>query len=478
MMAGTIRARMFMYFMLSAALIVSAFGIITYNFILGNIESEMENRILSAGRIIAADINPGDIKLIGLKGKVYLEYRAKLINLREILKVRDIFIIEPGSGSVILSTADETGKYYIKVDKYEINRALSGISSSSRLYAGRGGEYFKAGYVPVKNKTSVAGAVGVEASVEYLHYVSRYRLFLTALGGLAIIASLILAFIISSGITVPLRRLKEKAEKLSRRDFSEKIDTKAGGEIKILADAMENMRVEVKQYIEKRDKMADVGEFSAGVAHEIRNSLGVLLGYAELINEKAEDEKIKKYSSDIVKNTLKMSEFINNFLSYTKDFTADKQDADLGRLLEEAVFEMPENVKKAVILKNTGFGVNARVDIYLIKKALYNIVLNAYQALDKDKKEIEIKAGKENGEVYISVKDNGTGIKNENIRKIFQPFFTGRKEGHGLGLAIAYKIIHQAHGGDIKVFSEEGMGTEFKLIISKKPVVDGTKEGG
>ncbi len=470
-MAGTIRTRMFMYFMLSAALIVSAFGIITYNFILGNIESEMENRILSAGRIIAADINPDDIRFIGLKGKVYSANRDKLINLREILKVRDVFIVEPGSGGVILSTLDEGGKYYIKVDSYEINRALSGISSSSRLYAGRGGEYFKAGYVPVKDKNGVAGVVGVEASVEYIRYVSRYRLFLIVLGGFAIAAALILAFIISSGITVPLRRLKEKAEKLSRRDFSEKIDTKAGGEIKVLADAMENMRVEVKQYVEKRDKMADVGEFSAGVAHEIRNSLGVLLGYAELINEKAEDEKIKKYSSDIIKNTLKMSEFINNFLAYTKDFTADKQDADLAKLLEEAVFELPDNVKKAVIMNNAKPGLHACVDTYLIKKALYNIALNAYQALDKDKKEIEISAGEEDGEAYISVKDNGAGIKGENIKKIFQPFFTGRKEGHGLGLAIAYKIIHQAHGGDIKVHSEEGKGTEFKMFVSKKSSV-------
>lgn len=470
-MAGSIRARVFMYFMLSAALIVSAFGIITYNFILGNIESEMENRILSAGRIIASGINPGDIQMIRLKGKVYSGYRDKLINLKEVLKVRDIFIIEPGSGNIILSTLDEGGKYYIKVDRYEINRALSGISSSSRLYAGRGGEYFKAGYIPVKNKNTVAGAVGVEASVEYLHYVSRYRLFLIVLGAVSIAAALILAFIISSGITVPLRRLKEKAEKLSRRDFSEKIETKAGGEIKILADAMENMRVEVKQYVEKRDKMADVGEFSAGVAHEIRNSLGVLLGYAELINEKAEDEKIKKYSADIIKNTLKMSEFINNFLAYTKDFTADKQDSDLGKLMEEAVFELPDNVKNTVIMNNTKPGLHACVDTYLIKKALYNIALNAYQALDKDKKEIEISAGEEDGEAYISVKDNGAGIKGENIKKIFQPFFTGRKEGHGLGLAIAYKIIHQAHGGDIKVHSEEGKGTEFKMFVSKKSSV-------
>ena len=166
-----------------------------------------------------------------------------------------------------------------------------------------------------------------------------------------------------------------------------------------------------------------------------------------------------------------MSEFINNFLAYTKDFAADKQDADMGKLVEEAVFELPENVKNMVIINNAKPGLHACVDTYLIKKALYNVALNAYQALDKDKKEIEIKTGEENGEAYISVKDNGAGIKSENIKKIYQPFFTGRKEGHGLGLAIAYKIIHQAHGGDIKVFSEEGKGTEFKLFVGKKNAV-------
>jgi len=354
------------------------------------------------------------------------------------------------------------------MDKYEMGKALSGIAASSRLYAGKSGEYFKTGYVPVKNNKSAAGVVGVEASIEYLQYVSRYRIFLIVIGLVAIAAAFILAFIISSGITVPLRRLKEKAEKLSKKDFSEKIDTRGGAEIKVLADAMENMRVEVKQYMEQRDKMADVGEFSAGVAHEIRNSLGVLLGYAELINEKTQDEKIKKYSADIVKNTLKMSEFINNFLSYTKDFTADKQEADISKLLEEAVFEMPQQIQSAVKTADTGAGLRADVDTYLIKKALYNIVLNAYQALDKEQKEIVLSYGEENGEVFISVKDNGAGIKTDIIKKIFQPFFTGRKEGHGLGLAIAYKIIHEAHGGDIKVHSEEGKGTEFRLFIGKK----------
>ncbi|MBN2753420.1 MAG: HAMP domain-containing histidine kinase [Candidatus Goldbacteria bacterium] len=467
-MARTIRVKVFMYFLISAAFIITVFGIITYNFILGNIESEMENRLLSAGRIIAADINPEDIALIGLKGKVYTGYLAKLANLKEILKVKDVFVIEPSEGKVIISTLKNDGKYFIKVDEYEIDKALSGVAASSRLYAGKGGEYFKTGYVPVKNKNIIAGAVGVEASVEYLQYVSRYRIFLIVMGAFAIAASFILAFIISSGITVPLRRLKEKAEKLSKRDFSEKIETKGGAEIKVLADAMENMRVEVKQYMEQRDKMADVGEFSAGVAHEIRNSLGVLLGYAELINEKTQDEKVKKYSADIIKNTLKMSEFINNFLSYTKDFIPDRQNADLNKLLEETVFEMPEKVKTAIKIESAGAGLFADVDIYLIKKALYNVLLNAYQSLDKDKKQITLSAGEESGEVYVSVKDNGTGIKKDNIKKIFQPFFTGRKEGHGLGLPIAYKIIHEAHGGDIKVFSEEGKGTEFRLFIGKK----------
>ena len=96
--------------------------------------------------------------------------------------------------------------------------------------------------------------------------------------------------------------------------------------------------------------------------------------------------------------------------------------------------------------------------------------INAVNAIDKVIKRLDIKLiwVRENGEVFILVKDNGAGIKEEIMKKIFQPFFTGRKEGHGLGLPIAYKIIHEAHGGDIKVHSEEGKGTEFRLFIGKK----------
>jgi signal transduction histidine kinase len=225
------------------------------------------------------------------------------------------------------------------------------------------------------------------------------------------------------------------------------------------------MKKELEDYILNREKMATVGEFSAGVAHEIRNSLGAVSGYAELIREKSADEKVKKFSDDIVKNCQKMSEFLNNFLAYTKEFTPDMQDEEISRVLDSVVEELPKEARPAVVKHYEQHGAKIKADLYLMKKALYNIIINSWQALDKPQGVVDLYVVHDAQKTVIIVKDNGKGMDPAMKAKIFQPFFTGRKEGTGLGLAIAYRIIKEIHKGEITVESEVGKGTEVKVIL-------------
>jgi sensor histidine kinase regulating citrate/malate metabolism len=113
----TIRSKVVIYFLAASALVISLYGVMTYGLLRGNLEAEMENRLTTAGEIIAQEINPPDVKYLELKGKIYLSYREKLRKIRDITGVRDIFIIGPGR-RVILSSLDENEKFYINLDRY------------------------------------------------------------------------------------------------------------------------------------------------------------------------------------------------------------------------------------------------------------------------------------------------------------------------------------------------------------------------
>ncbi|MGD0565721.1 MAG: HAMP domain-containing sensor histidine kinase [Candidatus Goldiibacteriota bacterium] len=464
MIIKTIRSKVVLYFLGASALVIGLYGFMTYELLRGNLESEMENRLTTAGKIIAQAIDPADVKYIGLKGKIYLSYREKLRKLREITEVRDIFILG-GDRKVLLSSLDENEKFYINLDSFEIEKAFRGETSSSPLYQGAGKLYYKTGYVPVGSAGTIACVVGVEASVKYTRYLSQYGSTLGTMGIISLALALVMSMLITGGIASRINLLRKKAEEIARRNFSENITVEGEEEISLLAATLDSMKKELKEYIEDREKMASVGEFSAGVAHEIRNSLGAISGYAELIREREKDEKTKKFAGDIVYNCMKMSEFLNNFLTYTKEFTPEFSLVKTAELISETISELPEAAGKVIIDRFSGSEASAKCDPYLIKKALYNIIINGYQALDKPDGKVEIFLTAEGDRSVIVIKDNGAGMGPEELSRIFQPFVTGKKEGTGLGLAIVYRIIKEIHKGEIYAASEAGKGSEFAVKI-------------
>jgi signal transduction histidine kinase len=467
MLIKTFRNKVLIYFVLTAAAITGAFGLFTYFMIMQDLNREMESRLFASGNLIKETINPQDIKYLELKGRIYNDYVKKLGSLGEKAGINNIIIISKDR-KVMLSLAPEGNDFFINLDSFEIRRAFSGEAASSPLYRGTMGKYYKTGYLPIAVNNATGAVLAVEASVLYMKYITQYRFSILMAGIIILVLAFIVSFFITSGITRSIRRLKTKAEAIARRDFSETIEIGGEEEIKVLASTLDAMKRELKDYIDNREKMATVGEFSAGVAHEIRNSLGTLSGYAELISERTNDEKVKKYASDIVKNAMKMSGFLNNFLAYTKEFKPEMQAIKISKVLDDAVEETPGEVK-AVIHKNyEAPDAEAEVDVYLLKKAFYNIIVNAFQALDKAEKRIEIGIDRSEGgknRIQITIKDNGKGIPENLKSKIFQPFFTGRKEGTGLGLAISYRIIKEIHKGDIRIESKEGEGTEVIINL-------------
>lgn len=468
MLIKTLKAKVLIYFFLTAAAIVSVFGFVTYMMISSDLSREMESRLFMAGKLIRETINTADLKYLELKGKIYSDYLEKFEGLKDTAGINNIIIINKEK-QVMLSLSPEGGDFYLNLDSFEIDKALKGETISSPLYRGAQDRYYKTGYIPLGTGNAVEAVLAVEASALYMSYIDHYRVSLAIASLVILLFALLVSVFITSGITRSIKRLQQKAEAIARRDFNKGIKVGGEEEIRVLAYALESMEKELQEYIQEKEKMATVGEFSAGVAHEIRNSLGTLSGYAELIHERSGDEKVKKYAADITRNAMKMSGFLNNFLDYTKEFKPEIQNIDACKLVDTAVEELKSEVKSAVIKECSRPGPEITADTFLMGKVLHNVLMNAYQALDKKEKKIVISVNKvkveDKDRVQIKVTDNGKGMPEAMKSKIFQPFFTGRKEGTGLGLAISYRIVKKIHKGEINIVSEEGNGTEVSILI-------------
>lgn len=251
-----------------------------------------------------------------------------------------------------------------------------------------------------------------------------------------------------------------------------------GGAVSVIHDVTELKKFE--EEAKRAERLKALGSLAAGVAHEIRNPLNAISIATqrlkkEFIPTKNEDE-YTSFTNTILKEIKRLDLIINQFLSLAKAHKLNLAETDLNSLLNEILklVEMEAQDKKVKIEKRIEKLPKIRVDKEELKKALLNILLNSVQATPKGGKvffesffDESKKSEGSFGEVLIKVKDSGPGIPKENLRRIFQPYFTTKEKGTGLGLAIAYRIIAD-HKGKIEVQSEEGKGTTFTIKLSVK----------
>lgn len=457
MAINSLKNRILLFFIASAAAIITAFGVFTYGITENDLNTELEKRLLVTAGLIRSEISTESIPVLKLKGRVHNALKEKLTVYTSEYGINNIMIISSSKEAVF--SLDDRPLHHLYLDYYEMEKALSGQKTFTTLYRGAENRHYKSLYVPLEDGSLLA----VEASAVFIQNRSKYATSLAIAGLIIFGAAFFLAYWVSGRLSRSIRVLKEKAEKMSKGDFTQTAATPGEAEVEALSESLEAMRLKLKAYIEEKDKMATVGEFAAAIAHETRNSLGVISGYAELIRESAKEEKIKKRSDDIVKNALKMSEYLNNFMTYAREFTPEMQEADICSVIRETASETGPAVKKRIDLDCSGV-ITAVIDVYLFRKALYNIIMNGFQAMG-EKGRLAIKAHERDGKKVISIKDEGTGMEPEKLKKIFTPFFTDKKGGVGLGLPITYRIIKEVHGGEISAVSTPGKGTEIVIKL-------------
>lgn len=251
------------------------------------------------------------------------------------------------------------------------------------------------------------------------------------------------------------------------------------GIIVIIRDFTEIRRLQM--LASRHDRLKELGEMAAKVAHEIRNPLGGIKGFASLLQRDLKNQpELEQMAAYIVEGTDHLNHLVTNVLNYSRPIIPTFEPADLVVLTEDLrqLILADDMLSPAVkiLIETTQPSIFAQVDSQFIQSAFLNLMVNAVQAMPEGGI-LKIALEKNEEWAIVQFADTGIGISQENLEKIFSPFFTTKPQGNGFGLSEVHKVI-QAHGGTIDVMSTLGKGTEFTVKLPLKQNFSLEKKGG
>ena len=295
----------------------------------------------------------------------------------------------------------------------------------------------------------------------------------------------------------PLVELRDSAEAVGRGDFSRRIerfsDDEAGDlaqEFNRMTTSLQASRAELERALQtvkatqtqliQSEKLSAVGQFVAGVAHELNNPLTAVIGFSEILQTTETNERNRAHLDRIAKSAHRCHKIVSSLLSFARQHPPERRLVKLHALADE-VFELLAydlRTSNVTIVKDYADPLPlALADAHQLEQVFVNILGNARQAIEQSHREgrIVVRTRAADGGVIIEFEDNGPGIRPEHLARIFDPFFTTKPvgKGTGLGLSLVYGII-QEHGGVITVRSELGHGATFTIklpVAGVAPVV-------
>jgi len=235
------------------------------------------------------------------------------------------------------------------------------------------------------------------------------------------------------------------------------------GIIRDITDMKEKEKLE-KQLLQA-DKLATIGRLAAGVAHEINNPLGNISLYTQLLIKKTEDQKTIKKLKVIADETGRAANIIKGLLDFARQSELELSPIDINREIDKVLTILKPQLRDIQLKKDFEFLPQILADSGQIQQVIMNLLTNSIQSIIENG-EITVRTSAKQDHVEISISDNGCGIPEENLDKIFDPFFSTKEQGKGtgLGLSISYGIIKR-HRGSIEVQSEPGEGTTFTIKL-------------
>jgi signal transduction histidine kinase len=414
-------------------------------------------------------------------------------------------------GNIVLTTLPESDEGYGAIELGEDELTTTLETSLNREFEMFGRDY-TALYAPLVVRHEDVGILAVALPSDFIvSTLATSRNNFTGIFTLGTVAVIALGYILAQHIALPILRLRKMTTAVASGDLEQESGVDRSDEIGDLAKAFDTMTLSLRDRTEEAaqlyaeaiqrnmdladanarlqstqaqliqsEKLASVGQLTAGIVHDVKNPLAVIKGLAEELTEEVDSDGFAREGLETIRDSAsKANTIVSDLLKFARQSTPDMQRRDMRetirsviRLTEylarkgnvEVTTEMPETV------------VLVTYDAQQIEQVLINMTTNAVQAMPEGGTlEFALKEFEESVEINIS--DSGSGIPESNLDRIFDPFFTTKPEGEGtgLGLSVSYGIIAR-HGGQIDVESTMGEGTTFTVYLPALPQEPEEKE--
>jgi len=306
-----------------------------------------------------------------------------------------------------------------------------------------------------------------------------------AISSAIFVSGLFIIFVITSRMTKPIERLILAAKRIEAGDLQYRVGIQRDDEIGTLALAFDQMAERLMQrerelkesqdILRRADRLSSLGLLTAGLAHEIRNPLVAIRTFTQLLPERYEDAEFREgFQGLALKEVDRICGLINDLLSFARPSRPNVAEENLNDVVDSIarILETEAKEKGVEIIRNYDANLpKVWIDREQMKQVFMNVVLNAIQAMKEggslfiSTRALTKEEAGENGVfLQVEIRDTGVGIPEENLEHIFDPFFTSKDEGSGLGLSISHQIV-QEHGGYIVVESTVGKGTTFFINL-------------
>ena len=378
-----------------------------------------------------------------------------------------LLLVDGKTGELVIKTARGLSEDVIHTTRVRVGEGIAGkvvedgvlmrvndIENDERFHRANSRQYETKSFVavplvsvPIDNRKNVLGVINVSDKLSRDAFTEREEKLLSMLADEAAIA--IENFRLYSELRQKIKDLRQAIEKLNRTQLR----------------------------LVQSEKLAALGRFSSGVAHEVKNPLGIILSGAEYLEMRFPnaDHETKDVLQKIKESTLRADTIVQNLLKFARPSELKTEKTRPGELIEDALALLKVRALSGNIAITTDFADHdlfIDVDKNQILQTLFNILVNAVEAMPGGGK-LEVKAFRsyedlpDAGEAcVIEVKDNGEGISKDNTMKLFEPFFTTKRDsgGTGLGLSMSKSIVEE-HDGRLVIDSEPGKGTDVRIIL-------------
>jgi signal transduction histidine kinase/ActR/RegA family two-component response regulator len=334
------------------------------------------------------------------------------------------------------------------------------------------------------------GYVLLSSSEPALRSAAAVKQLLLMVGLGSILIGSVVIWVLIKRVTQPLLELRDNAEAVGAGDFSRRVPVRGRDEFGQLASAFNQMTQDLQQshaeleqtvttlqttqqQLIQSEKLSAVGEFVAGVAHELNNPLAAVMGFSEMLKDSDPSSKNRRHLEIIHKSAQRCQKIVQSLLSFARRHKPERKPVCANNIVEAVLDIVSYPLRTSNIELVTQFDPTQPIvhaDDHQMQQVVLNIVNNARQAIEehgsKGRGLIKIITEASRETVRIVIQDNGPGIPEDNLAPIFDPFFTTKKVGvgTGLGLSLCYGIVRE-HGGSITVMNRPGGGAMFIIEL-------------